>query len=135
MTNATDFNGKSFFNLDHLKWLYFSPEGRANRLRYLGGVLLSVPLILGWLIVSSPVAFLLRAVGWSAIGGIPQVAGFIVWVITFIMLSIKRAHDRDHSGWYTLLTWIPFIGVIWQIELYFFAGSLGRNQYGEDPRA
>ena len=131
MRNATDFNRNSFFNLDHLKWLYFSSEGRANRLRYWGGLFLSILLLLIWLFVSA----LLFAVGGSAIGSILYVAGYIVFVIALIMLSIKRAHDRDHSGWYLLLTWIPLIGIIWQIELYFFAGSLGRNQYGEDPRA
>ena len=59
----------------------------------------------------------------------------IHWFISRIYLaSLKRAADRDHSGWYILLTFIPLIGLIWQIELYFFAGTYGLNQYGADPR-
>ena len=54
--------------------------------------------------------------------------------IADVMLYIKRAHDRNHTGWYILLTMLPFIDIIWSIELLFIKGTDGTNQYGEDPR-
>ena len=62
------------------------------------------------------------------------IAAIIAVTIAEIMLYIKRAHDRNHTGWYMLLTMIPLIGIIWAIELAFFKGTEGTNQYGEDPR-
>ena len=50
------------------------------------------------------------------------------------MLPIKRAHDRDHSGWYIMLTMIPIIGMIFSLDLYFLKGNDGTNKYGADPR-
>ncbi len=132
MRNATDYHGMSFLNADHLKWIYLSSEGRLNRMRYWAAAFLLVPIIAVWFGMS----FILLAAGSFAatIGGILLAVGYIFLAITSIVLLIKRAHDRDHSGWYILLTWIPLIGWIFSIELVFFAGTYGRNQYGEDPR-
>ena len=51
------------------------------------------------------------------------------------MLYIKRTNGRGHTGWYILLTMIPFLSIIWSIELAFFSGTAGSNRYGADPRA
>lgn len=51
-------------------------------------------------------------------------------------VSVKRAHDRDHSGWFLLVSLIPFVGGLWLfIELGFLKGTVGPNQYGPDPIA
>ena len=83
----------------------------------------------------------LIGIGWTleapfliVIGVLIYFAAIIGVSIADIMLYIKRAHDRNHTGWYILLTMIPFIGIIWSSELLFFKGTEGTNQYGEDPR-
>ena len=60
----------------------------------------------------------------------------IFGVIVNVNLIVKRLHDRDHSGWFYLISLIPLIGGIWLlIELGFLPGTEGANRFGEDPLA
>ncbi len=47
------------------------------------------------------------------------------------MITIRRFHDIGKSGWWVLVTLIPYIGVI--IELYFMCqkGDAHINVYGK----
>lgn len=57
----------------------------------------------------------------------------LVW-INFAIL-IKRCHDRDKSGSWAMLSYIPLIGFLWAIiELGCFPGTRGHNRFGPDPR-
>ncbi len=48
--------------------------------------------------------------------------------------QVKRWHDRDKSGWFVLINFIPLIGAIWAvIELGFLRGTPGPNRFGPDP--
>lgn len=48
--------------------------------------------------------------------------------------QVKRWHDRDKSGWFVLINFIPFIGAIWAlVELGFLRGTPGPNRFGPDP--
>jgi uncharacterized membrane protein YhaH (DUF805 family) len=49
-------------------------------------------------------------------------------------ILVKRLHDRDKSGWWTLMAFVPGIGALWlAIECGFLKGTNGLNRYGEDP--
>lgn len=132
MRNGSDFNGTSFLDMEHLKYLYFSSEGRINRQRiWLGGLVLFLLSIPAYIICG-----ILFAIGsfLTIPAALIFVAVYIVVVIAAIMLQIKRAHVRNHVGWYILLTMIPIIGILFSIELHFLSGTDGPNQYGADPR-
>lgn len=73
--------------------------------------------------------------GMAVLGVVILAAAYIFVAFAQIMLYIKRANGRDHTGWYILLTVIPLLGIIWSIELAFFSGTAGSNGYGADPRA
>jgi uncharacterized membrane protein YhaH (DUF805 family) len=47
----------------------------------------------------------------------------------------RRMHDIGPSGWWVLVSFIPFIG--WLIFLWLAArdGDAGPNAYGPDPKA
>jgi uncharacterized membrane protein YhaH (DUF805 family) len=46
-------------------------------------------------------------------------------------LYTKRWHDRNKSGWWSLIGFVPFIGGLWLlIELGFLGGDEGENDYG-----
>ena len=48
----------------------------------------------------------------------------------------KRWHDRDKSGWWSLIMLVPLIGSIWMIvECGFLRGTEGPNRFGDDPLA
>lgn len=49
-------------------------------------------------------------------------------------IRVKRWHDRDKSGWWVLIVFIPIIGLCWTIvECSFFKGTEGANRFGPDP--
>ncbi len=51
-----------------------------------------------------------------------------------LAIQIKRLHDRDRSGWFLLLNFVPFLNLWVGIEIGFLPGTIGQNQYGPDPR-
>jgi uncharacterized membrane protein YhaH (DUF805 family) len=51
-----------------------------------------------------------------------------------ICLYAKRWHDRNKSGWWSLIMFVPIIGGIWMlVELGFLRGTEGANKFGPDP--
>jgi uncharacterized membrane protein YhaH (DUF805 family) len=51
-----------------------------------------------------------------------------------VCVEVRRWHDRGKSGWWFWIGFIPVIGGIWTlIECGFRRGTIGPNQYGEDP--
>ncbi len=57
----------------------------------------------------------------------------IACLVPQLAASVKRLHDRNHSGWFLLVGMIPLIGWIWFfIEVGCMRGTLGPNRYGED---
>ena len=49
-----------------------------------------------------------------------------------IAVQIKRWHDRNKSGYWVFINFIPFIGAIWvTIELGFLPGTKGKNRFDE----
>ncbi len=58
----------------------------------------------------------------------------IAWVIIRIRVKIRRFHDKDKSGLWVLITFIPILGNIFElISLGFLEGTVGPNRYGDDP--
>jgi uncharacterized membrane protein YhaH (DUF805 family) len=114
------------------KYLFTSFEGRINRGKLWAGV--------GVLIAVSIVAAIIDAilglqVGESGLG----VIGLIVAIASIyfaLALYAKRWHDRDKSGWWSLIGIVPLIGAVWMIvELGILEGVKGANRYGPDPLA
>lgn len=100
------------------------PRGRMGRLRFLAyGIAV-------WLL-SSLFAFLFGlAAGFS--GANPmfvQVVSVVVYFGLAAVLLIQRSHDMDFSGWWSLLSLIPFVGLYW----LFKGGTPGPNRFGAPP--
>jgi uncharacterized membrane protein YhaH (DUF805 family) len=59
----------------------------------------------------------------------------LVMIIPNISVAVRRLHDRDYSGWWYLLVFIPLIG--WLILFIWFClkGTDGPNRFGPDPLA
>jgi uncharacterized membrane protein YhaH (DUF805 family) len=55
-----------------------------------------------------------------------------IWVN--ISTTIQRFHDRGKSGFWFMIVFVPFVGVLWQIiECGFCSGDDGDNEYGPPP--
>ena len=64
---------------------------------------------------------------------IAAVAG-IAALWAHIAVGVKRWHDRNKSGFWILLAFVPCIGQIWTfIEAGCLRGTVGPNEYGADP--
>lgn len=61
----------------------------------------------------------------------------LICIIPSISLAVRRFHDLNQTGWLVLVFYvvgffIPFGGLI-QLIWFCFPGTVGPNQYGEDP--
>ena len=54
-------------------------------------------------------------------------------IFPIIMVCIKRLHDRNRSGWFCLLFFVPLLNLWPTIEVYFLRGTRGPNRFGPDP--
>jgi uncharacterized membrane protein YhaH (DUF805 family) len=68
---------------------------------------------------------------------------FIVWLLLIIpygAVVVRRFHDQDKSGWLGLLvigSIIPYLGLIFTIVIWIFMcfeGTKGENRFGSDPK-
>ena len=60
------------------------------------------------------------------------IAVFFLSVVQVFFVTHRRLHDLNASGWWQLVTFIPF-GQILMIGFIFFKGTPGTNKYGEPP--
>ena len=96
----------------------FTTEGRLNRWAYIvNGLKLFGLMILG-------------AITSGFLIGIPILIAAVVgnWMIT-----IRRLHDLDKSGWWSLVSFIPYVNIALGIYVLFFKGTTGPNRFGPDP--
>ncbi len=108
------------------KYLFTSFEGRINRAKFWAGV---------------AVFFAIGILG-AIIDGVLGANGIVSIIISLAMiyfacaLYAKRWHDREKSGWWTLIILVPIIGGIWLlVECGILPGTQGANKFGPDPLA
>lgn len=114
-----------------------SASGRFGRLSYLAWLFLSS------IIFMIAVGVLAAVFGLSTIAQNPEnISGIaiiiaVILYIAFIYFSIifmvRRLHDRNHSGWLSLLVLIPLINIFFALYLLLAKGTVGANNFGE-PR-
>jgi uncharacterized membrane protein YhaH (DUF805 family) len=91
----------------------FSATGRIGRLRFLAYITGS--------------AMLCNAVG-NALGSL-AILVYIPYLWFGVLTGIKRCHDVDMSGWWSFLTIIPLLGLLWALV----PGNKGVNRFGPPP--
>ena len=107
----------------------FSFQGRIPRRTFWGISLATTGLFYG-------IVFLLAAAFGeeSAVAPLVALALYIPVVWVTLALQIKRWHDRDKSGWWFLISFIPLLGPLWVfIEVGCLRGTEGPNRFGADP--
>ena len=106
--------------MNHFISVYLLWHGRASRKTYW---IFSIPIAALWVInqywvskINESLSLLLLAI--------------IIYPAT--MINIKRCHDRNRTGFFSLLLLIPLISLWPLIELGFIKGTEGSNKYGEE---
>lgn len=56
-------------------------------------------------------------------------------LIPHMSVLIRRLHDSNKSGWFYLVSFIPFIGTFILFIFLCTKGTSGHNNYGPDPKS
>jgi uncharacterized membrane protein YhaH (DUF805 family) len=66
------------------------------------------------------------------------VAALLIYIVAIIVpsvaVAIRRFHDQGRSGWFFLLSLIPYVGSIVLLIFMVLDGTPGSNRYGPDPK-
>lgn len=103
---------------------YVTFGGRAARAEYWYFVLFNILLSLAVGIIDAD----------SGVGVASGVAGLVTFLPS-LAVSVRRLHDTDRSGWWTLIILVPLVGVVLWIVWLASRGTTGPNRFGQDPLA
>lgn len=106
----------------------FSPSGRFGRLSYIAwGMLMGIAVWAVMLVFGGGMA----AMGpdsLATMGPLLIVVQLVVLVPT-ILFAIRRLHDINAAGWWSLLFLVPIVNFVFILVLMFKAGSEGANRF------
>jgi len=112
--------------------LLWSFDGRIGRSAYAGGLLLNLLLMI---VATAIVEDLDRGPAFGLMHGHPPpllaVVVFFIWAN--FALTAKRFQDLGSSGWFSLLLFIPGVGLIAPVVLLVARGEGKDNCYGPAP--
>lgn len=100
---------------------YATFDGRASRAEY-WRFLAAIYALMGILSILCVISGVLGAIVLGIV--------YLAIIIPCLALGVRRLHDINKSGWYLLVSLIPFIGGIWLIVLMATKGDEDINQYG-----
>ena len=108
---------------------FFTFKGRSSRKEYTVRFLLIVFIMIVW-------AYTIDKCTNNDLLTALYVMGMAIFmnilIFQYFPLSVRRLHDLNTSGWYVLLTFVPFCQffILW---LMFRKGTEETNKYGEPP--
>src|SRR6267378_82668 len=100
--------------------ILFSLDGRIKRSTYWTYALLLSPVWIGSRLIDF---------AYSGKDGIFFFLGTAICFWPAVALNVKRCHDRDRSGWFYLVAFIPLVNLWYLVEIGFFSGTPGRNRF------
>jgi len=109
---------------------FFSFKGRTGKKEYIIKIIFSFCIYFFW-----PYLYKWKTsfdIEFQAIITGIYVLLMLISLIQYFPLSVRRLHDINESGWYSLLTFVP-ISQFFILYLMFKKGTPGPNKYGEPP--
>ena len=115
----------------------FSFDGRIRRIEYflsgiVGGIVFSIAWALG--IGTFILGAGMGSAGGSVFGLLIGLAALVASMWFSLAQGVKRLHDLDKSGWLILLMFVPIVNALFGLYMLFADGTLGPNQYVDDPK-
>lgn len=104
-------------------------RGRAGRPEYWYFVLFNVIASILLAILDAMIGTVIGFEEFVLLGGIYALAV----LVPSIAVTVRRLHDTDRSGWWFLISLIPFVGVIVLIVFMVKQGTAGPNRFGPPP--
>ena len=99
---------------------YFVFEGRASRSEYWWFQLIVSPSYLISEIIESEISYFFLGIT-------------LFTLIPAISAGVRRLHDTNKSGFFILISFIPFIGGLVLLFFFITEGTKGKNRFGPDP--
>lgn len=114
---------------------YADFSGRSQRKEYWMFSLFMFLVIIALVIIAA----LLGGLGDGANGPsmlfiVPVVIFFLASLVPSIAVTVRRLHDQDKSGWFYLLSFVPYVGGIIIFVFMCIDGTPGPNRFGPDPK-
>ncbi len=81
------------------------------------------------------IAFVLGSI--EGIVGSPAIVSTLYGLFILIpglAVTVRRLHDTGRSGWWVLVSLVPFFGAIILLIFMVLDGHSGENQYGMNPK-
>jgi uncharacterized membrane protein YhaH (DUF805 family) len=103
--------------------------GRARRTEYWMFALINVVITIILVILDTMIGTLGEA-GFGLLSGLYSLAV----LLPSLAVSVRRLHDTNRSGWWVLISLVPFVGGIVLLIFCVLEGDRGYNQYGPDPK-
>lgn len=100
---------------------YFRFSGRASRSEFWRYSLLTS-------IIQNAISVLYEITHISAVQSLVGIVGLALFIPT-LAITVRRLHDTNHSGWWILVSFIPF-GILWVLYLLCKQGDEQDNPYG-----
>ena len=99
---------------------YFVFEGRASRSEYWWFQLIVSPSYFISEVLDNEISFFFLGIT-------------LLTFIPAISVGVRRLHDTNRSGFFLLISFIPFIGALVLLFLLIPEGTKGKNRFGPDP--
>ena len=99
---------------------YFVFKGRASRSEYWWFQLIFTPSYFISTLFDNDISYLFLGIT-------------LFTLIPAISAGVRRLHDTNRSGFFLLISFIPFIGGIVLLFLLIPEGTKGKNKFGPDP--
>lgn len=116
----------------------FILKGRSSRLEFWNFNLLAFFSLLLILIIAGLIIYYMlsqREPSWDSV--LLAISEFLIilivvtipYTISLYSLSVRRLHDMDYSGWFAIISLIPYINILFWLWIGYFQGT-NDNQYG-----
>ena len=112
---------------------YAEFSGRSRRMEYWMFTLVHA-IILFVLCIGITGFGVLKQPAIGATSGLIAAAYGLAALIPCFVVTVRRLHDINKTGWWILISLVPVAGGIALLVMTFLEGTRGANQYGPDPR-
>ena len=108
-------------------------EGRAPRSEYwYWALFIALVMLAGFVAMAILDALLGERVGTAVIAVLAIFAGLGL-IIPSLAVTVRRLHDTNSSGWWYLLSFLPYVGGLVLFVWCCIKGTDGQNRFGSDP--
>ena len=119
-----DYSGQSFSEV--VRNTYFNHRGRLSPQVFVVAMAFLVLAMATAHFVLYPMCALLP----SAIKGFVIIGYIFTLIYSLFVLVIKRLHDLNHTGWFSLFIYTPFLNLLFLLYLIFKHGDTTENKFG-----